>query len=280
MLPESGNIITDTTEFSIIEPSYPEGFDVETGNDSTFVQYSAMSQLEIPRSESCPEERPSSLLHDTGTMSLILVVFLFVAFSFKRGCKYFTHLGTYMFSVRRRHNLFDDHTVNETQMLAALIANTCVMEGIILYLAISSTQPQLELLPVFRYVGSLSAFALLFYLLQLVLYKVLGYVFLDDKVYVKLLVDGFNASQTLLGLLLLPVAFVMLVYPEMLHFMLICAIFLYIMARIVFICKGFRIFFNNLTSLLYFILYLCSVEIVPVILSIQGTLFLCRILQS
>ncbi len=272
--------IQDTTESSIIEPSYPDGFKVEAGNDSTFVQYYAMPQVEIPQAVSSPVDRPSSPLHDTGTISLILLVFLFVAFSYKRGYKYFAHLGTYMFSVRRRHNLFDDHTVNETQMMAGLIANTCVMEGIILYLAISFMQPQLELLPVFRYVGSLSAYALLFYLSQLLLYKVLGYVFLDDKVYVKLLVDGFNASQTLLGLMLLPVAFVMLVYPAMLHFMLICAIILYIMARIVFICKGFRIFFNNLTSLLYFILYLCSVEIVPIILSINGALFLCRILQS
>ena len=280
MLPESGNIIADSTESSIIEPSYPGGFDIEGGNDSTFVQYSAMPQMEIPQAGHSPVERPMSPLHDTGTMSLILVVFLFVAFSYKRGCKYFAHLGTYMFSVRRRHNLFDDHTVNETQMMVALVANTCVMEGIIMYLAISFMQPQLEMLPVFRFVGALSAFALLFYLLQLALYKVLGYVFLDDKVYVKLLVDGFNASQTLLGLLLLPVASVMLVYPKMLHFMLFCAIILYIMSRIVFICKGFRIFFHNLTSLLYFILYLCSVEIVPIILSIQGTLFLCRILQS
>ena len=62
--------------------------------------------------------------------------------------------------------------------------------------------------------------------------------------------------------------------------MLWIGVIIYISCRIVFICKGFRIFFNNLVSLLYFILYLCSVEIVPVILSFTGAIFLCRVLQS
>ena len=46
-----------------------------------------------------------------------------------------------MFSTRRRENLFEDHTVNETSILAALIANTCIVEGFIVYIAVQLMWP-------------------------------------------------------------------------------------------------------------------------------------------
>lgn len=38
----------------------------------------------------------------------------------------------------------------------------------------------------------------------------------------------------------------------------------YIAARVTFIAKGFRLFYDNFLSLLYFILYFCTLEIAPV----------------
>ena len=155
------------------------------------------------------------------------------------------------------------------------------MGGIIIYLAIGYYHhPLLDGLPVGRVIWALTGYALMFYVAQYILYRIMGYTFLPDKASVKLLIDGFNSSQAVLGLLLCPVAFIMLLSPDITRPMIYLAAILYFAARIVFVCKGFRIFFNNLASLLYFILYLCSVEIVPVILSFTGAIFLCRVLQS
>jgi len=62
--------------------------------------------------------------------------------------------------------------------------------------------------------------------------------------------------------------------------MLLVAAGLYICARLVFICKGFRIFYGNLSSIVYFLLYLCAVEMVPLALVAGLTYWISGILQS
>jgi len=55
---------------------------------------------------------------------------------------------------------------------------------------------------------------------------------------------------------------------------------LYLVARLIFIIKGIRIFYSNLTSIVYFILYLCAVEIVPVVVMATVTIWISGILQT
>lgn len=225
-------------------------------------------------------QRTPSPLHDNGTMLLVLAVIFLLTVTYGGGRKYFSNLFHNMFSIRRRENLFEDHTVNETRILIVLFANTGVFISILLYQAFAFIHPSAVSAdsPVFLIILALLAGVAVFYLLQLGLYHLLGYVF-AIKIETKLWLDGFKASQSLLGIVLAPVAFVSLLVPGATHAMLVLAAIAYLAARLVFVCKGFRIFFNNLSSLHYFILYLCGVEIVPVILSLTGAMQLCIILQ-
>jgi hypothetical protein len=260
-------------------PKYLTGFPDSTGNDMHIKQLDQLPVMTVP-AESKPQSYENTPLHDTGTMLLVLLSFIFIAISYKNGYLYIRKFMHNMFSVRERQNLFDDPTASDAQILTALIANTCIMEGIALYMAVAYFNPTIDMsVNVFKFVGVLTGVALVLYMFQLLLYNTVGYVF-SDKNSLQLWLDGFFATQSLLGLLLFPVVFIMLLYPETMESMLFCSALLYILARIVFICKGFRIFYNNLSSCLYFILYLCSVEIVPVILSYIGAVFLCNILQS
>ena len=101
----------------------------------------------------------------------------------------------------------------------------------------------------------------------------MGYTF-SDKVGSKLWIDGFKSSQALLGLLLLPVLVLVMLYPSSGKLLLSVAATLYLVARLIFIYKGIRIFYGNLTSILYFILYLCAVEIVPLFIMMGVTLWI------
>ena len=85
----------------------------------------------------------------------------------------------------------------------------------------------------------------------------------SDKIGSRLWIDGFKASQAFLGLLLLPVLVLLMLYPAHGKLLIGAAVLLYLVGRLIFIYKGFRIFYSNLTSIVYFILYLCAVEIVP-----------------
>lgn len=218
-------------------------------------------------------------LNDTGTMGLVMLSFFFIAITFRGGYKYIADFAHHSFSVRRRQNAFEDHTTSETLLMMALITNTCLMEGILLYLGINEYLPALNLSQhVFSAVGYLTLLCIGFFLLQLTLYATLGYVFARDREDTGLWLDGFKSTQSVLGLFLSPIVFIILLYPRFTVPMLYIAGILYFCARLVFVSKGFRIFFNNFSSYVYFILYLCTVEIVPVFLMLAGAIRLSETL--
>ena len=267
-MPVSANNIDSTqhndTAAGPYSPQYLEGFPTTQAGDSALGKIDTLAVMEIPDgAEAQPFTR--SPLHDTPSMALLLAGMLAVALSYHKGYKYIENFFHYMFSTRRRENLFEDHTVNETGILTALIGNTCIVEGFLIFAAVRMLCPSLApalQANVFPHIAIYCGIAVLFYVGQWLVYKVLGYTF-SDKQGTKLWIDGFKATQAFLGLLLLPVLILLMLYPYHGKLLLSIAASLYLIARLVFIFKGFRIFYGNLSSILYFLLYLCAVEIVP-----------------
>lgn len=269
------SVAVDTSQL-FHAPLYTDSFPTLPTADSVATPLNASGTLKPVVGEPATP-RGHSLIYDTGSMALLLAALFFLVVSYRTGYKYLENLAHNMFSVRRRESLFEDYTVNETQILSALIVLTCTLEGLLMYQAVSLWHPVLSARlqhamswHVLLFVG----IALAFYLLQLVLYNVLGYIF-SDKESTRVWLDGFKASQALLGLLLFPVVALSLTTPSLCKPMLISAIILYICTRFIFIFKGIRIFYSNLLSIVYFILYLCSVEIVPLIAIYGITIKLC-----
>ena len=274
---DTAHAVVDSAQL-IISPHYVTDFGhgVTTPLPSRD-QWEEATVMEVPAG-AAPTPVPSSPLRSPVVMGLMMLVAMAVVLSYRTGYKYLENFVRNMFSTRRRENLFDDHTVNETKILTALIGLSCVMQGFALMVGVSLAVPSLAsgiLRSPALSLGLGAAVVLVYYLLQLLVYHVLGYVF-TDSISTRLWIDGFKATQSLLGLLLLPVIGVMLLKPELSTPMLLVAAGLYICARLVFICKGFRIFYGNLSSIVYFILYLCSLEIVPLVMLGAGTIYLCR----
>ena len=261
-------------------PQHLDGFPSAAPADTMLGSIDTLAVMEVPPAgEALPFAR--SPLHDTPSMALLITGLIAVALCYHTGYKYIENFFHYMFSTRRRENLFEDHTVNETSILAALIANTCIVEGFLVYLAVQLLRP--DLAPslqnnVFQHIGAFCLMMVGFYVIQWLVYKVLGYTF-SDKEGTKLWLDGFKASQSLLGLLLLPVLILLMVFTANGKMLLGIASLLYLVARLIFIYKGFRIFYSKLSSYLYFILYLCAVEIVPLVILTGVTIWICDILQ-
>lgn len=274
---DTAHAVVDSAQL-IISPHYVTDFGhgVTTPLPSRD-QWEEVTVMEMPAGVA-PTPVPPSPLRSPVVMGLMMLVAMAVVLSYRTGYKYLENFVRNMFSTRRRENLFDDHTVNETKILTALIGLSCVMQGFALMVGMSLAVPSLAsgiLRSPALSLGLGAAVVLAYYLLQLLVYHVLGYVF-TDSISTRLWIDGFKATQSLLGLLLLPVIGVMLLKPELSTPMLLVAAGLYICARLVFICKGFRIFYGNLSSIVYFILYLCSLEIVPLAMLGAGTIYLCR----
>lgn len=86
-----------------------------------------------------------------------------------------------------------------------------------------------------------------------------------------------QAAQVLMSPALLVPALTVLFYPAYTTVALWATAIIYATFRILVIIKGFRIFYTNPASLFYFILYLCSVEITPVI---TGYAVACRFIPQ
>ena len=262
------------------QPQHLDVFPTDTAQDTAMSNTDSLAVMEMPaRGEAKPFA--SSPLRDTPSMVLLLVGLLAVALSYHTGYKYIENFFHNMFSTRRRENLFEDHTVNETSILVALIANTCIVEGFITYFAVSLLRPDLSTAlhsNVFIHIAAFTALAVGFYILQWLAYKLLGYTF-TDSLGSKLWIDGFKASQSFLGLLLLCVLVPLMLFPSHGKTLLAAAALIYLVARLIFIYKGFRIFYSKLPSLFYFLLYLCAVEIVPLAIMASVTIWICGTLS-
>ncbi len=262
-------------------PQYLDGFPNAPASDSALTSICDLAVMEVPEGGEALHFARSPL-HDTPSMVLLLVGLLGVALSYHTGYKYIENFFHYMFSTRRRENLFEDHTVNETSIQAALVANTCIAQGFLIYFAVQLLWPSLAASlqhSVFLHVAAYSLLALVFYAAQWVVYKIIGFTFLDN-IASKLWIDGYKASQAFLGLTLLPVLVLLMLYPANGKLLLSVGASLYLVARLIFIFKGFRIFYGNLSSILYFLLYLCAVEIVPLVIMTGLTYWISGILQS
>ncbi len=104
-------------------------------------------------------------------------------------------------------------------------------------------------------------------------YTVVGNVFSDGK-HTRLWVRGFWAAQSLAAALLFPISIFLICYPGNSIWVIAIGWIWFGITKILFIWKGFRIFFAQISSWVLFLYYLCSLEIVPLILMVVFANFL------
>lgn len=201
--------------------------------------------------------------YDTGVMALLIFVFLMLAFSLSNYQVFLKIFRQNLGGVRRRDNVFDEHTMPENALMLGLTLLACLCEGILIYFAariygIATAGAALTsiMLCTAGTVGLL--------VFQTAGYLTTGYAFTSYRNTISWL-KGFVASQAMLGIGLVIPAIWLLFNPGATETMITVGASLYLAMRLAFICKGFRIFYTNLFSLVYFILYLCTLEIVPLI---------------
>lgn len=216
--------------------------------------------------------RQQSTASDSGLLTIITLIFVALALNFRHCPRIFANFSTELLSVRRRANVFDEHTTNETRVLLLILLEYVACLGILLYALVGLRCPP-DTEHIFRTTALLMGLASAYYVFQLCAYSLVSYIFStpDGR---RQWLRGFNASQALAGIALLIPAILTIFYPDAIRPTLIVAGCIYFLARIIFIIKGFRIFFTRITSLVYFILYLCTLEIIPVIIVYRSALFL------
>ena len=210
------------------------------------------------------EKRPSTPSENPWIVGLLILSFAFFAISYRRGAKYLKHLFTSLFKTKSRGNLFDETTINENQLRLSLIILTFITEGIATYHLLIA-----PLLSNSNYAHYCILFCILicaiYYLFQKGVYSLLGNIF-SSRQQTEGFIESFTSTNIFIGLFFTPFILLMLFMPGIAQIAAYICLVLYILARIIIIYKGIRFFLPQIYNLLYIILYLCTLEIVPLIL--------------
>jgi hypothetical protein len=246
-----------------------------------------------------PGEIMSGLLidddvHPTGTAPMrddegmswiflgIVLLFCIIGLRFRNSFRYLRAILSDITQTRTRQNAFDD-TVNETSFMLLLNLLWVTCSGVILWFLLSlgltadlPFHPTIPDRPV-PGIAICIGVSIAYLLVMQIAYWTVGMVFTDLR-HTKIWMKGSTACYALCAILFFPLALLLLCYPVWAPILLKIAAVAFILCKIMFICQGFRIFFTQFSSWLLFLYYLCSLEVVPLIIAYVATLQICGML--
>lgn len=277
------SVVADDVTSDVVAPDVPLADGDTIVSDSLAVDTVTPVQVEQPKTQTWtppaflagiqPTPRVKAAADDPGVISLFVILFLILSITFKHSRKLFGSLWSDMWSMRRHRTHYTDRTPAESRMVAVFYIQ------LIVFLALLSQTYAGPMAIVgdgvgwsFNHTLALGAAWLGYYLFMLAGYRTVGYTF-ADKLTTSVWLRTFNATQVFAGFgLALPAALAVFV-PEAARGAVTVAVVIYLAARMIFIIKGFRIFYNNFDSWLYFFLYLCALEITPLFVMYRLALY-------
>lgn len=180
-------------------------------------------------------------------LATVLLLFILTAFNIRYILKLF---GNY-----------EVHVATESRTMLLLILQTSILEGIMFFCYYRMEQFNLTI----EAAGVFCSMTLVYNLFTILMFQTTGFVFAGSGESV-----AWNrsqlASQAMFGLLLIIPVLVALIRPEFCRYTILVGLVFYVLARLNFIIKGWQIFYEDLSSWFYFILYLCTLEILPVVI--------------
>ncbi|MDE6696121.1 MAG: DUF4271 domain-containing protein [Muribaculaceae bacterium] len=191
----------------------------------------------------------------------------------------FKFLGSFfrdLVVVKERENLFDV-TMKETSFIFLVLLLSGCSIGVLLSLAVPLYGPAVPIKSDIPDFGISIHGQLLSTIVCMILacayigamwvcYTVVGKVF-SDSLHTWLWVRGFTAGTGLSGAIFFPLALSALTYPTLTTPIIIIGFVMLILIKLIFIVKGFRIFFTESSLWVVFLYYLCSLEIVPLVIT-------------
>ena len=207
---------------------------------------------------------------------ILFTVFFLVCIRVRGNFKFIGAFFRDLVVVKERENLFDV-TMKETSFIFLVLLLSGCSIGVLLSKAVPLFGGELPVraeLPPFGFAvgGELlpaiicMAIACAYIGAMWVCYTVVGKVF-SDTLHTWLWVRGFTAGTGLGAAVFFPLALLALTYPAFSTLIVVAGFLMLILVKFIFIVKGFRIFFSESSLWVVFLYYLCSLEIVPLVIT-------------
>lgn len=244
-------------------------FDANSLNDT--IAFTAMHAPSVSTLRSIGEAAhplPQSPQNDVAIISLLLIAAYTFVYCLCNSKEYFINQLKDFFNIRQRKNLFAEHAETELRGRWLLILLTCTLMGLCLFIDLQhdnlSHHINLHLLSALC-VG----YCLGGYLLKWGITYGVNQTFFDNNA-TNVWNESYQLLTFLIGLIMLPITILFTFNEcghETLHTLLVIVLLL---AEILLSYKTFRTFFNGVMGFIHLILYLCALELLPLLFLWHG----------
>jgi hypothetical protein len=214
------------------------------------------------------EKRFDGILHpsfpqtENWVFVVLLVLFLLLMYSIVRSHGWLLESIRTFFQVKERSSIFSTAAVNNFQSKALLQIFSTGVLSLYVYLAFWTPPAAFSVVIWLKFLVVTAVFLFLKY----VSFRLLGYVFFDNKTMKHAETAYFNILFYL-GIVIFPLLILEVYTSSVIQsFIPLVVLFVSILGAILVIIKLFQIFFHKIVAIFYILLYLCTLEILPLII--------------
>lgn len=207
------------------------------------------------------------LYNDNGIAGFLLLLFLGIAYIFYNGRKHILDQIKGIFHVQDTGSL---STINDVRYGLFLRFSTSTLLGLLVFIYFKEMDPSMPLQYLCRYemLGAYISIFILYFVAKRLSYYFLGWIFFDKQIR-KSWNECYSASNNLLGFVLFPLVLLIIYTNFSLHFLFWGCIIMVMLSEILMFYKGLNLFMKNIYGFLYIILYLCTLEIIPLFILLE-----------
>ncbi|MDO9634327.1 MAG: DUF4271 domain-containing protein, partial [Paludibacter sp.] len=208
---------------------------------------------------------PTNPQTENWVFGIVFMLFIFLVFSINRSYSWIVDAIKNITKVRTRSSIFSKTTVDEYQSRFLLTVFSVGVITLYLYLSINTS----DTITLSKYL-LLFLIGLFFLLIKEYVSKLIGYVFIDPELY-KAGKENYYNTLSFLGFLLFPLLVLKIYFHDGMNVKIFdqTALILSVSALFFIIVKYFQIFFQKLLDFFHIMLYLCTLEILPLIIMYQ-----------
>ena len=230
-------------------------------SDSLHLADSLKAIIQIPRGF-IGIPHPSIPQTETWVFVVLILLFLLLVYSVSRSTGFISDTIKTFFQVKERSSIFSKATVNDSRFRFLFILFSTVVLSLNVYFVLHKTDQPFTMHEFWLILVVTS----LYLILKLFLFDLFGYVFLNQN-NLKVAKESYFNILSFLGLTLYPLLFIQIYLQEnLIGITRVMSFIACLIAAILIIFKLFQIFFQKLLASFYILLYLCTLEILPLII--------------
>ena len=206
---------------------------------------------------------PHPSLPQTESWVFIVIVLLFflLVFSVSGSAGLIAETMKSFLQVKERSSIFSKATVNDSRLRLLLVSFSICVLSLYVYLMVFNPSGHFSI----KNYGFLLIATGLFFGIKSLIFEMIGYIFLTPST-LKMGKESYFNIVSILGVILFPLLILQIYVPSGLYNMTeMISLIMCLSACILVIIKLFQIFFHKTVASFYILLYLCTLEILPLI---------------